>query len=277
MKHRILLITFALVVAACTTVTAHTAPQWPRAEGSFDRTLNVSGDINLEISTGSGSIAIRQGSEGRLEIHGRIHASSDWFGFSRDAADVVHQIEANPPIEQNGSTIRVGFDHNNTERNVSISYEVVVPARASVRAHTGSGSQTVAGIEGPVDVNTGSGSITLSNVHGRIAAGTGSGSINATGVRGELRAHTGSGSIRIDGEQTGRWEMQTGSGGIDIRLPRTASFDLNAHTGSGAVTVDFPMTVQGRLDGRRRDVMGKVGSGAYSMDLRTGSGHIRIE
>jgi DUF4097 and DUF4098 domain-containing protein YvlB len=71
--------------------------------------------------------------------------------------------------------------------------------------------------------------------------------------------------------------MQTGSGGINIRLPRSASFDLNAHTGSGGVTVDFPMTVQGRIDGRRRDVTGRVGNGGYAMDLRTGSGHIRIE
>jgi DUF4097 and DUF4098 domain-containing protein YvlB len=211
-----------------------------------------------------------------VEVHGKIRAGSDWFGFSRDAADVVRQIEANPPIEQNGNAIRIGR-LSDSVRNVSISYDIVVPAGSSVRSHTGSGSQNITGVAGPVEAQTGSGSITLTDARGQVTVGTGSGSITATGIHGELRAHTGSGGIRVEGEQTGRWEMETGSGGIDIRLPRNASFDLNAHTGSGGVTVDFPMTVQGQLDGRRRNVSGRVGSGAYALDLRTGSGHIRIE
>jgi len=257
-------------------VRAEALTQFGSTQGSFDRTLNVSGSVDLNVTTGSGTINIRQGSANRVEIHGRIHVGTDWFGSSRNAADTLRQIEANPPIEQNGSTIRIGHLDQDI-RNVSISYEIVVPANSSIRSHTGSGSQTVTGIEGPVDAGTGSGSINLTDVRGRVNADTGSGSITATGLRGEFRAQTGSGSIRVDGEQTGRWEMHTGSGGIDIRLPRSASFDLNAHTGSGGVTVDFPMTVQGRIDGRRRDVSGRVGSGGYALDLRTGSGHIRIE
>src|SRR5215470_6465142 len=142
MRRWTLLIIFATLTALCATA-VYAAPQG-RADGSFDRTLNVSGNPDVEISTGSGSIEIRQGPAGRAEIHGRIRAGSDWFGLSRDATDVVRQIEANPPIEQNGNTIRVGFDRGFSERNVSISYQVVLPARASVRAHSGSGSQTVA-------------------------------------------------------------------------------------------------------------------------------------
>ena len=40
------------------------------AEGSFDRTLNVSGTIYLEVSTGSGNIDIRRGEGNRVEIRG---------------------------------------------------------------------------------------------------------------------------------------------------------------------------------------------------------------
>ena len=279
MRHLVLVMAFAIMVAACATTTHAISPQWRGgAEGSFDRTLNVSGPAELDVSTGSGSIDIRQGSAGRVEIHGRIRAGSDWLRFSRDAEDVVREIEANPPIEQNGNRIRIGrLENRDSRRNVSISYEIVVPARASVRSHTGSGSQTIAGIEGPVDAGTGSGSITLTDVRGRISAETGSGSIHAGGVRGEFRARTGSGGIRVDGEQTGPWELQTGSGGVDIRLPQNAAFDLSAHTGSGGVTVDHPITVQGRIDRHRRDVSGKVRGGGHALDVRTGSGHIRIE
>jgi hypothetical protein len=248
------------------------------AEGSFDRTLNVSGPVDIDVSTGSGSINIRSGSGNRVEIHGRIRAGESWWWPSRDSEDTVHRLEANPPIEQSGSTIRIGktLEHDGI-RNVSISYDIVMPAQANLRAHTGSGSQTVDGVNGRVDVGTGSGSILLRNIQGDVAATTGSGSIRATGVRGGLRMHTGSGRISVQGEQTGRWELGTGSGGVDIDLPSNAGFDLSAHTGSGGIDVRYPMTVQGRIDHNRHDVSGKVGTGAYALNIRTGSGHIRIE
>ena len=265
-----------MTAAALWAVPAHA--QFRGVEGSFVRTLNISGAVDLDVSTGSGSIDIRRGATNTVEVRGRIRAGGDWFRSNQDVNAVVRDLEANPPIEQTGSSIRIGRTSNrDSERNVSISYEITVPANTSVRAHTGSGSQTISGISAGLEAGTGSGSITLTDVTGDISANTGSGTIKATGVRGGLRMHTGSGGISIDGEQTGRWDLETGSGGIEIRLPRNASFDLSAHTGSGGVYVDYPMTVQGRIDSNRRDVRGTVGSGAYALTARTGSGRIRIE
>jgi hypothetical protein len=246
------------------------------AEGSFDRTLNVSGPVYLEISTGSGSIDIRHGSGNRVEIRGRIRAGASWWRLSRDAEDVVRRLEQNPPIEQSGQTIRVGrISDREWYENVSISYEVVVPAQSNVRSRTGSGRQTVEGIEGRVEASTGSGGITLRDIKGDVNANAGSGTINATGIRGGLRMNTGSGGIRVQGEQTGRWELEAGSGGIDIDLPPNAAFDLSAHTGSGGVDVAYPMTVQGKIS--RHDIVGKVGSGGHPLSVHTGSGHVRIQ
>lgn len=247
-------------------------------EGSFDRTMNVSGTVDLEVSTGSGSIDIKPASGSRVEVHGKIRAGSDWRRSDRDIEDVIRRIEADPPIEQSGQTIRIGrIAGRDLENNVSISYEIAVPTQSNVRAHTGSGGQTVEGISGKVEASTGSGGITLRNIKGDLEANAGSGSIHATGLRGGLRVRTGSGGIQVEGEQTARWELQTGSGGIDIHLPRNAGFELTAHTGSGGVYLDYPMTVQGKIDRNRHDVSGKVGNGAYQLNARTGSGHIRID
>jgi hypothetical protein len=272
----------AAILAAFVVVWAAPAhSQFRGIEGSFVRTLNVSGGVDLDVATGSGSIEIRRGSGNTVEVRGRIRAGSDRWRSDRDAQDLVREIESNPPIEQSGRMIRIGRernrDRNNDERNLSISYEIVVPADTAVRAHTGSGSQNISGVSRGLEVGTGSGSLTLADIQGEINASTGSGSIRASGIRGALRMHTGSGGIDIQGEQTGRWDLETGSGGIAIRLPRNASFDLNAHTGSGGVSVDFPMTVQGRLDNDRRDVRGSVGAGGHALTARTGSGRIRIE
>ena len=246
------------------------------AEGSFDRTLNVSGTIYLDISTGSGSIDIRRGAGNRVEIRGRIRAGDNWWRSSRDAEDVVRRLEQSPPIEQSGQTIRVGrISDREWYQNVSISYDIVVPAQSNIRASTGSGRQTVEGIDGRVQASTGSGGITLRDIKGDIDATAGSGSISAMGIRGGLVMHTGSGAIRVKGEQTGRWELEAGSGSIDIDLPPNAAFDLSAHTGSGGVDVGYPLTVQGKIS--RHDIAGKVGAGGQPLSVHTGSGHVRIQ
>jgi hypothetical protein len=250
-----LLTLLAVAASGCMVVETVSA----QAEGAFDKTLSVSGAIALDVSTGSGRITIRDGASDRVEIHGRIQAGNGLFS-SRDAREVVSQLEAHPPIEQAGQTIRIGRITNpDWRRNVSISYEIVVPARADITSRSGSGS------------------LTLRNVTGDLEASTGSGSITLAGIRGGLRARTGSGSVRVQGEQAGRWELETGSGSIDVDLPDNASFDLSAHTGSGGVEVGHPLTVQGRLDRNRHDVTGKVGSGGQLLSARTGSGHIRIQ
>jgi hypothetical protein len=60
------------------------------------------------------------------------------------------------------------------------------------------------------------------------------------------------------------FEAHTGSGGITIHTAAKAGFGLRAHTGSGTVG--------------RHEVMAKGGGGGNAIvDLRTGSGSIRIQ
>src|SRR5438309_12099617 len=95
--------------------TACSMPAYPKAaqrarpftdgsRGSFDRRLNVEGMMDLDVSTGSGSIAIRQGANGRVEIHGRVYAGHDWQRSDADAEEAIRRIESNPPIEQSRQT-----------------------------------------------------------------------------------------------------------------------------------------------------------------------------
>jgi DUF4097 and DUF4098 domain-containing protein YvlB len=240
---------------------------------------------------------------------------TDWWRRSdRDAEDIVRQLESDPPIEQTGNTIRIGRLHSRDFDNVSISYQIEVPSQTALHSQSGSGSLTVTGLQGAVVTSTGSGGITLTDIRGNVRANTGSGSIRAdgiaggfsastgsggvtfgqtangdvdistgsgtvqaTGILGALRIHTGSGGITAEGEQKGRWDLEASSGSITIRLPENAGFDLNAHSGSGGVYVDHPITVQGRIDKRRNDVSGRVRGGGHVLDVRTGSGSIRIE
>jgi len=119
-----------------------------RVEGHFDRTLTVSGVVHLDLTTGSGDITVKAGNSNQVVIHGRISSSNDWFSNSDNA---VRQVESNPPIQQNGNDIRIGYTlPEDVKRHVSISYEVTVPADAAVQAHSGSGGANLEGIRGEV-------------------------------------------------------------------------------------------------------------------------------
>jgi DUF4097 and DUF4098 domain-containing protein YvlB len=223
-------------------------------EGSFDRTLAVSGPVQLEVKSGSGSIEVAPGPSGKVEVHGIIRARSGLLGKS--SADKVRRIEQNPPIAQEGNVIRVGdrsAEDEDLYDDVSISYRIVAPPETALVSKSGSGSQTIGDLKGPVDAAAGSGSLTIGRIGGDVKARAGSGSLRVDGVGGNLEVKTGSGSIEARAVQ-GAIAASAGSGRIE--LEQTGGGDVSVHTGSGRV-----------------DVRGVKGG----LSVSTGSGSIRAQ
>jgi hypothetical protein len=225
-------------------------------EGSFERTLRVSGEVALDVRTGSGRVDVHTGPSDTVVIRGRIRASESWFAGG-NPAERVRRIEQNPPIEQARNSIDVGrTDDRELYNNISISYDITVPEATRLRASAGSGSIRAEGIRGPARVSAGSGSIELGGIAGSVEARTGSGRILARGVGGGIVARAGSGSVTL-------------------QMPDSAGFDLSAHSGSGGIDVNHPMTMQGRLD--RHHIEARVRGGGPLVDVSTGSGSVSIE
>jgi DUF4097 and DUF4098 domain-containing protein YvlB len=279
-----------------------------RPEGSFDRTLSVSGAVSLDVSTGSGDITVKTGNSNQVVVHGKIH-SGTWI-FNDGSA--ISRVESNPPIEQNGNSIRIGYNlPDDVKRHVAIDYEITVPAQTSVEAHSGSGNVEVAGVRSEVQAQTGSGDIRLSDIGGRVQAHTGSGNIRAEnvaspfngqtgsgdieatlmgsgdvdvhtgsgtiqvrGVKGGLRAQTGSGSIETDGTVAGPWDLHSGSGNIRMAVGSATGFNLDLHTSSGSIHSELPITVQGSMSSH--ELKGTVHGGGPEVAVSTGSGDVEI-
>jgi hypothetical protein len=160
------------------------------AEGSFERSLHVTGPVDLQVSTGAGAIHVRAGDSQTVQVRGTIKAHDHWGGMS--AEDKVRQLESNPPIEQDGNAIRIGhISESELGHNVSISYDLVVPKQTRLRAETGSGDQSVEGIQGPLKAETGSGGIRITRISSEVHAETGSGDIQIESVQGSVTANTG--------------------------------------------------------------------------------------
>jgi Putative adhesin len=254
---------------------------------TFERNLSVDGRVELTVSTGSGYVHLTRGSDNQVHVYGKVH-SNNW-GENNEAK--VHEIAANPPIEQTGNIIRIGTHHENLH-NISIDYEIQAPANSyldagsgsgdikvdgvgdNAKLSTGSGSIHATGLQGGFTLNTGSGDIVADQTgEGDVKAQTGSGSIELREIHGGLKAGTGSGNIKITGTPSTDWKLETGSGSIEF-WPGNTGFTLDASTGSGSVHTDKEMAVQGSFD--KHHITGKINGGGPTVRIETGSGDVRI-
>ncbi|MFZ0685976.1 MAG: DUF4097 family beta strand repeat-containing protein [Terriglobales bacterium] len=279
--------------------------------GTFDRSYQVSGTVDLEVLTRSGDISVRNGAAGTVSIHAKIHSSNSWFGGDHKAE--VQELQNNPPIRQTGNSIRIDYVNFN---NISVDYEITVPENTAIRSHTGSGDQTIEGLKGNVDLESGSGDLKLDrltgemrfqtgsgNVRGHEISGptkakagsgdieieevgagdveirTGSGNISVSGINGGFHAEAGSGDIHGKGVPKNLWSIRTGSGNVTLNVPSNAAFDVDVSSSSGSVTLGHAVTttVQGRVQESRKSVVGKVLGGGPTVSVHTGSGDVHVD
>ena len=261
------------------------------AEGGFDRTLKTSGAVDLTVETGAGSISVHAGDGSSVHVIAKIRVNEDWHVTTSEAQAKVKKLESNPPIEQSGNTIRIGeIRDEDLKRNVSISYEISAPADTKLHSSTGSGSETLEGLKGPVETSTGSGgihlakigsevhattgsgTITLEDVNGSVRASTGSGGIHASGIAGSVTANTGSGTVEISQTAPGDVYVETGSVGVELHGVQGR---VRVHAGSGSLHAEGKPTGDWDL----RTASGSVtlrlpADAAFNLEASTGSGNI---
>ncbi|HTD54943.1 MAG TPA: DUF4097 family beta strand repeat-containing protein, partial [Silvibacterium sp.] len=245
------------------------------ADGTFDKTLHVSGTPTLNVSTGSGYVHVSPGSDNEVHIIGHVHAGHGWGDWG-SPEERVKEVVAEPPIEQSGNSITVG--KHREYHNVSIDYDITTPKGTNLEAGSGSGDLKISDLGGSLKANTGSGSIEATGLSGRVVletgsgdihadmssapdvkAETGSGSIRLRGVTGGLYAQTGSGDIEISGQPGSNWKLETGSGSVTLNTGSSARFTLDATTGSGSIHSDPPLTTHGSLE--KHHITGDVNGG----------------
>jgi hypothetical protein len=280
-------------------------------QGSFQRTYQVTGPVDLEVLTHSGDIVVHGGPDGTVSVSGKIHVGDGWLLGGRHAD--VQELEKNPPIRQTGNSIRIDYVNM---RNIAIDFEITVPQNTRVRTRTGSGDQTLESLKGNFDLESGSGDMRLhdltgelhlhtgsGDIEGRNVSGpitaragsgdiqieesakgdvdvqTGSGNIELRGLDGGLHAEAGSGDLTVEAARVAPWQIRTGSGNVRLHLPSEAAFNLEANTSSGSVVVDqaVTMTVQGRVQESRKSINGTVRGGGPLVAVHTGSGDVHID
>jgi len=260
-------------------------------DGSFEKSVAVSGVVDLDVKTDSGGITVRQGAAGSVSIHAILKAERNWFS-SGDVEARMRELESHPPVEQMGNRVRVGYAREGLLKGISMRLEIETPVDTQLRARADSGGIRVESIRGPVDCKTDSGGIEVQDISGnvRAAADSGgihvksvngspvahvdSGGIEARGIAGSIDAQTDSGSVRLEQTTPAPISARAESGGVTVTLAHGAGYDISADAESGRVSVP-EITVHSVFSSHHID--GKVGGGGPLVKVRVDSGSITID
>lgn len=183
----------------------------------------------------------------------------------------------------------------NLNVGVAASRVRVSRVRGNLTLATGSGGVEITDMTGDLVLDSGSGGATLDGIRGgRLNMDVGSGSVRGRAIDvSELVADVGSGGVRLAGVKTPRLRLQTGSGGSDLELLAPAD-DISVETGSGGVTLRLPAATNATVDietgsggidtdfevkvsrMERRALRGTIGTGRGRIRIESGSGSVRL-
>jgi hypothetical protein len=167
--------------------------------------------------------------------------------------------------------------------------------RGRLVVDAGSGRARISGAQGDVDLDLGSGPVELRDVSAtRLKVDGGSGSLTGTNVSAptidldmgsggarlanvttrDFKLDAGSGSVDVDfAADVDDVRIDSGSGGVTLRIPSTLGASIDIDTGSGGIESDVPIQVTRKEHDHLR---GTIGDGKGRIVIDGGSGGVRI-
>ena len=275
--------------------------------GVFDRTLSVSGSVELDVRSDLGGIVITAGSAKSVRVRAVIKSLYGEYDLGLAEAN-IRALERNPPIEQVGNRIRIGYVRDPALlKGITMRLEIETPRTCLAHAYTESGGIRIDGIDGPVETVTSSGRTEINNVAAKIDAvghsgaivirGAGgqvslrnqSGGIQALGVHGAIDTEATSGRTEISGVE-GELRSKSRSGGISIDNAKGSvvasntsgridalqlAGSVHAETTSGAIRISQTRPAQIRAIADSGAITVELASrGGYTIDAQSDSGRV---
>ena len=284
-----------------------------RYEEKFNKTETIALDGKVMISNVSGDVVVRTWDKGEVKIDAvkRSRASS-----LEKAKENAQKVAIEVTNADNTVRIKVKYPEGHHENlNVSINFELMIPAKAALDANSVSGDIRVEKIGGArkagpvsgnvtgmgaakgVDANTVSGDVAVSDATGDAYLKTVSGSVKAEHVMGSISAETVSGDVdlmniseaktvsgkALSGNVTykgklnkeGRYTFNAHSGDIDVTIPADSGFEFSGETFSGDISTDFKVEVSGKLS--KRELHGTVNGGGAVLKMVAFSGNVNLK
>jgi hypothetical protein len=162
-------------------------------------------------------------------------------------------------------------------RSANIHYYVQVPKQTSLEMETANGEIRVRGTDGRLSASTTNGDIDVTAVRGPAGVRTTNGEIRIARLSGLVDATTTNGSVAAEITalpKSGRMELHTTNGNVQLALPREIHAEVEANTTNGRVNINYNVTMRGVITSK--SVQGTIGQGGPRIRLQTTNGNIDV-
>lgn len=196
-----------------------------------EKSFNIAAGKKIILNTGTGDIQITpwDKAEVYVKVLGNDNAKEK-FDFSFNATSDEVTIEAERKSGWNWFS------------NISLKFEIKVPANFNIYANTSGGDIKVAGVKGDINLKTSGGDIWGDRFEGNFSAKTSGGDINLFCNNAKIEASTSGGDIELEYTGTNQGiDLKTSGGDIDIKLP--ADFNAKAELKTSGGDVDCNLTM----------------------------------
>jgi hypothetical protein len=261
----------ALVPCLALTVGIAGVPTAAAQRLTFERTFDVVGPASLDVSTIRGKIEVVAGDDNRVIVSGTVTVR---IGLTApaEALEIAQRLAKTPPIEQDGSMVRLRPPADAREqRAVTVAYQVRVPAASTVRTKSDSGETSITGVSGPVSVATQSAAIAVSSLGNTASISTGSGAVRIDGVEGAVTVETSSSAVTAR-RLGSSLRLRTQSGAVEAGF--VGAGDADVETGSSAIRL-----IRVRGGATVKSQSGRIfidGSPGRDWSLTTGSSNVEV-
>lgn len=234
---------------------------------------NATGDARIEFDASRSHLSMEQSRHGR------------WGARDGGNGTVTYQVTVPAGVRGTLGAVSGSIDVAGVRGGLEVSNVsgavTVRDAGQSVSVDAVSGRINVANVQGDAHVESVSSGITIANVGGSLSAESVSGSIAMSGVRGaRVRANSVSGQLDYTGaiNPSGRYDFESHSGRVTLRLASNANALVSVNTFSGSVSSDYPGAVRrpGSDDDEGRTYGYTIGRGDARVHVETFSGTVLI-
>jgi DUF4097 and DUF4098 domain-containing protein YvlB len=227
-------------------------PSWWNALGLSHDRVEIAASVpraaaaNVHVSGGDIEVASLDGAVTVASSGGNIHAKdlAGKLDAHSSGGDVdVHDCRGDVELASSGGNVRA------------------VAIRGRVNARSSGGEVRIERAAGDVHGSSSGGGVEILQAGGRVVAGSSGGEVKVSFAPGN--AHGG--------------EITSSGGGVEIRVDRAVSLDVEASSSGGSVDCKLPLTVQGKARYSAHRVEGKLGGGGEHLSVRASGGDVSIE
>jgi len=246
-----------------------------------ERTEQVSAPIDqarqISVDTSFGDITIIGADTNDCNVIAKITGQAP---STEEAKSLAEQTKIKLEPDGNTLIIRAEKPHLSRKRSVSITYDIVVPTRTSVKCKSSYGKIKLANIRGVVSANTSFGNIEAENITGRMDLDTSYGKVDCQKIScAEFLANSSFGDIEVDFTNACPNNLisriTTSYGNVEADVPTDFTGDVVIETSFGKVRTELPIMIKGDVSKTR--LTGTIGQGNGKLNFKTSFGSVNIE